>query len=509
MPGNQYHQRKIGIILSYLFLLVNTVVNLAYVPILVTYIGIDEFGLYKLLGSIIAYFNVLDFGLSTTIVKFLSEYLELDKKETIKELLSTVSILCLIISIVLCFVSIIIYYNIPLLFKETLSESMIISAQQILLLLFFNIILLFNSKIFDAIIVSHERFIFLKIVSILQVVLQPFVVIAVIFWYPTALYVVLVQSLFNTVLIFIKWSYCRYILHTKISYCGCNKSIIKALYKLSISLFVVAVVDQVFWQSNQILLGLKVGTAAVAVYAVASQIYINYMNISTAMSGVLLPKITMMVARRESDKAFQHIFIKVGRLQFYLLSLILTGFVIFGHDFLHYWAGENFRDAYWIALIVMIPFTIDLIQNIGLIIMQARNVYHIRAIIYFFMGIANIILAVWLIRDYGILGGAVATGTCMFIGNGLLMNWYYHCCMKINIVVFWREIAKIAFVALAVMTVAYLLWNYFFIRHTVIAFCISIVIYISFFFALQWYVNFNEYEKNLFISVKLKLLRNL
>jgi len=49
--GNRSKERRIGVLLSYLFLLSNTVINLAYVPILIHYIGIDQFGLYKLLGS--------------------------------------------------------------------------------------------------------------------------------------------------------------------------------------------------------------------------------------------------------------------------------------------------------------------------------------------------------------------------------------------------------------------------------------------------------------------------
>lgn len=96
---------------------------------------------------------------------------------------------------------------------------------------------------------------------------------------------------------------------------------------------------------------------------------------------------------------------KVGRLQFYLLSLILSGFILFGHSFLHYWVGDGFDLVYWITLIIIVPFTIDLIQNVGLSIMQARNVYHVRAAVYVFVGILNVVLAYYWIDMYGIAGG--------------------------------------------------------------------------------------------------------
>ena len=48
MSQNSSTQRKVGTLLSYALLLGNTVINLAYVPILLSLIGVAEFGLYRL-----------------------------------------------------------------------------------------------------------------------------------------------------------------------------------------------------------------------------------------------------------------------------------------------------------------------------------------------------------------------------------------------------------------------------------------------------------------------------
>ena len=68
------------------------------------------------------------------------------------------------------------------------------------------------------------------------------------------------------------------------------------------------------------------------------------------------------------------------------------------------------------------PFTIDLIQNIGLSILQARNEYNFRAKVYFCMGIFNLCLAIPLAKMYGGIGCAFATDLSMFIGNGLVIG---------------------------------------------------------------------------------------
>lgn len=355
MSQNFSKQRKIGTLLSYALLLGNTIVNLAYVPILLSFIGVAEFGLYRLLGSVIAYFNVLDFGLSATITRFLVKYKTLQDQEKIDKLLTMSLILYVGIGILLSLVGLIFYFCIPYIFGATLEPSMIGSAQNIFLLLLLNLLVLFASKVFDAVIISEERFIFHRSVSLLQILLQPFAIVGMIMVYPSALSVVLVQTIFNVVLVIVKVLYCHNKLGTRLVYRGWDNEIILAMRNLSLSMFVVAIVDQVFWQSNQLLLGMKMGAESVAVYAIASQIYINYMNIALAISGTLLPKITAMVTNRCSDEEFQSLFLKIGRLQFYLLSLILSGFIVFGHSFLHYWVGDGFDLVYIITLLIIAP----------------------------------------------------------------------------------------------------------------------------------------------------------
>ena len=65
-------QRLYGIILSYVQLVSNVVINLAYVPFLIGSLGQSEYGLYQLMGSLIAYFSVFDFGLSNSVIRFYS-----------------------------------------------------------------------------------------------------------------------------------------------------------------------------------------------------------------------------------------------------------------------------------------------------------------------------------------------------------------------------------------------------------------------------------------------------
>ena len=185
-------ERKLGVLLSYAQLAFNALINLLYVPLLLHYIGVEEFGLYKLLGSLIAYFGLLDFGLSGSLIRFLVQYREEGDEVKLEKLTSMVEIIYVGLSLVLALLGGIIYFFLPEVFGNSMSDGMMDHARLIFILLLLNMALLFSTKIFDAWLVAHERFVFQKGLSILQLLVQPLVIVLVLQFYPTALSVVVV-----------------------------------------------------------------------------------------------------------------------------------------------------------------------------------------------------------------------------------------------------------------------------------------------------------------------------
>ena len=94
-------------------------------------------------------------------------------------------------------------------------------------------------------------------------------------------------------------------------------------------------------------------------------------------------------------KELTSLFTRVGRIQFILLSLICSGFIFFGRPFISMWAGKNYVEAYHIALLLMMPVTIPLTQNLGIEIQKAKNMHQFRSWLYFFMAISNLFIFPW------------------------------------------------------------------------------------------------------------------
>mgnify|MGYP003369538225 FL=1 len=203
------------------------------------------------------------------------------------------------------------------------------------------------------------------------------------------------------------------------------------------------IADQIFWKTDQIILAKMYNTATVAVYAIGSQIYTNYMYVGTTVAGVFFPKVSVYYQQQDGLKKISDLFVRVGRIAFTLCFLVLSAFVIFGKEFIYFWVGQEYYSAYGVALVVMIPFTLDVIQNLGLTILQVIDKYSFRAKMYFVAAVLNIISTIMLAKYFAGFGAALSTGITMLITSGIIMNIYYCKIVRLDIFMFWKNIANI------------------------------------------------------------------
>ena len=200
--------------------------------------------------------------------------------------------------------------------------------------------------------------------------------------------------------------------------------------------------DRFYWSTGQFVLGAIVSTAAIAIFAVGIQLMYMYMQFSTAVSGVFLPKITSLITLKTNDNVISDLFIKVGRLQNVIMALVLFGFFEFGKTFIKLWAGDGYDGSYSITLCFFVSLYIPLIQNLGITILQARNQMRFRSLLYICIALASLLLQVLFAKLWGEFGCAIAIAGSLLIGQGLIMNIYYHVIQKINILLFWKNIIK-------------------------------------------------------------------
>ena len=232
------------------------------------------------------------------------------------------------------------------------------------------------------------------------------------------------------------------------------------------------------------------------------------MNLSTSISGVLTPRITGMVIKEATKEQLTELFIKVGRLQFIIIGIIVSGFTVFGRTFITLWVGDSYLEAYWVAVLTMFPLCIPLIQNTGLSIVMAQNKHQFRSIVYLVIAIANVISTYLIIPYRGLIGAALCSCISYLLGQGLIMNLYYYKVTGIDIPLFWKNILKMTLVPGSMLVVGLLLNTWFEIK-TWFAFLICVVIYSAIYAVLMYCCILNKYEKDIFRKPIAKIVEKI
>jgi O-antigen/teichoic acid export membrane protein len=287
-------------------------------------------------------------------------------------------------------------------------------------------------------------------------------------------------------------------LRISFSFKNFNFLFFKELFVFSSYLFINLLTDQINWNIDKYIIGLFHGTGSVAVYSLAGQLVLYYIAISTAISSVFIPRVHKLV-NMNNEIELSFLFLKIGRIQFIVLSYILTGIIFFGKEFIVLWAGENYLDSYNILLLLLIPLTIPLIQNIGLEIQRAKNMHKFRSILFIFIAIINIGISIPLTKEYGVIGATLGTSLSLLIGNGILINLYNYTKVKIDILNFWRQILSFAPGLFVVFLFSFIIKHFVLITNFSDLF-ISGSVYSVLFLIAFWYLGFNSFEKALLIK---------
>lgn len=488
------NQLKMGTILSYMTIAIQNLIAIIYTPVMLRLLGQNEYGLYQLGYSTTSYLGLLSFGFGSSYVKFYFEYKVKNDEEGIRKLNS-------IFLLVFCGISVIsgiagggLVASANLLFKNSLSVGDIEQVRILMIILVITMALTFPNVVFDCYITAHERYVFQRIMLIAVTVLNPFITLPLLLMgYRSTVLVVanLILSVFRTGM---NIYYCIFKLHMKFQFHGMEPRVLKNVGTFSLYIFLNEIASQITWSVDKIILGAVQGASVVAIYSVGSQFNQYFINMSTAVSNVFIPRVNKMVAERKGNDALTALFIRIGRIQYMILAGVLGGYLLYGKFFIKKWAGEGYDAAYYVGALVMIPCIIPLIQNIGIEIQRAKNMHKFRSIVYFVIAFGNLLISIPLGKYYGAIGAAFGTTLATVVGNILLMNWYYQTKIGLDVKAFFKSMIRPS-IALIIAYIEGLMVKRFFAVDSWLAFISQGAVFIGVYGILLYVWGFNQEER--------------
>lgn len=475
-------------------------------------LGKSEYGLYNTIASTISMLSILSLGFNSGYIRYYSIYKKKDDCESIYRLNGLFIIIFSVIGIAAFICGLFLTFNLDIIFSDGLTTKEYSIARVLMFLLTISLAISFPMSVFQNIISAHERFIVLKLFGMFKTVFSPLITLPLLLmgYRSIAMVVVAVSvSLFVDIVFFV---YVKCNMREKFYFHSFEKGIIKGLFAYTVFIAINTIIDQINWNIDKLFLGRFKGTEEVAVYSVGYTLYQCYMMFSTSVSGVFTPRIHKIVNATKNSiddqkKELTDLFTKVGRIQFLILGLISTGILFFGKFFIeNIWVGKGYDNSYYVALLLVIPASIALIQNLGIEIQRAENKHRFRSIAYTIMALINLAISFVLCQKYGSVGSAIGTAISLVVANGIVMNIYYNLKCNIDILYFWKNILQQSLGLVIPVFLGFILIKCVRIYSTY-EFLLLVITYALVYSLSVWLFSMNEYEKNLVLKPFRALLR--
>lgn len=345
----------------YLRMLITMVVQFYTARVVLSTLGIEDYGIYNVVGGVIVLFAFLNNAMSSASQRFLSY--EIGRGDE-GDLSRTFSI-CVYCHAIIAFLLIVLSETIGL---WLLKEKLVIPEPRQLAAMWVYHITVVNTAInimrvpFNAAIISYERMSFYAYVSILEVVLK----LAVVY----VLVLSPIDKLISYAILLLIVSVILYVIHglyCKKHFTACRVthsfSLTDSKMMLSYSGWTMlsgatTVVNQ---QGGNMLLNVFFGVTFNAAYGIANQVsnavYMFVSNFQMAFQ----PQIVKQYASKETDSLISLI-IRSSSLSYYLLLIISVPFILHVEWIMNFWLGNPPENASIFCILLLAYFLIDSIQ---------------------------------------------------------------------------------------------------------------------------------------------------
>ena len=323
-------------LLLYVRMLLNILVTLYTSRVVLNALGIEDFGIYNVIGGVVAMFSVISGSLSSAISRFITFELGKKNEGNLKKIFSSAIIILSILSIILIFIG----ETIGIWFlnsKRNIPENRVEAANWVFQLSIFTFIINLISVPYNASIIAHEKmsaFAYISVIeSIGKLIVAYFIVISPtdkLIFYASLMFIVaiIIRSIYGI--------YCKRHFKECTFHFYWDKKLLKQMFSFAGWNFIGSSSAILRDQGGNIAINLFCGPAVNAARGIAFQANAAIQGFVTNFMTALNPQITKSYASG-NQKYMMTLIFQGARFSFYLLLFISLPVLINTHYILKLW----------------------------------------------------------------------------------------------------------------------------------------------------------------------------
>lgn len=404
-------------------------------PILVHSLGIEIYGVWTLIVSVTGYFTVLDFGVNTAIVRYISGKSAKKDYSGARSVYSTSIALFSFIGIAILVFSLIFGYFFNDIFRLQHIERYYIYTVFLLVSIDLASGLVFS--VFLGSLVGLQEFRFINGTSIIFNIVKSVIIVLLLVRGYGLLTLALIQMLSNFGI-----SACQYVFirkrysFLKFEIGSIDRKTVKTIYDYSIYSFVIAISFKLLYYTDSIVIGSMIGVSEITYFAIPSTLVDYLGKFLWAMIAVLVPIIS---ANEQTGEGVGNQELYVNGTKYTLLvgMPVIIALYFFGEDFIRLWMGTEIGEhSRWVLRILLIGYAFSFSQLIAQGILKGISKHRVLAYILCIDAFSNLFLSLFLAKIWGIEGVAFGTMLPMLISTVIII--IYSC--KVLNMKFWNYI---------------------------------------------------------------------
>ena len=415
---------------SWFALGVNIVVGVFLSPFILHRLGDTAFGLWVLIFSLTGYYGIFDFGIRSSIIRYVSKYTATHDVQEVSGLINTamftyscVGILSLLLTLAGC-LYIDRLFKIPADFHAT--------AAWLLFIVGTSVALGFPLGVFGGMLEGLQKF---YIINWTNIVFSGVIRAVLIVLYLRRGYGLLTVALITVGLPVIS-SIVRAVialrsLPIKFRWKYVDRNSFRHMANYSGVTFMIIVAARLRLKTDAVVIGTFLSSAAITYFYAGSRLVDYAGELVSCLAQIFVPMSSQSDAAGNMDR-LRKIFIVGNRACAFTIFPITVFFVILGKSIIGVWLGQKYvAQAYPVLIILILAHTLMLMQSASGRILFGMSKHGKLAVVSLIEGVANLGLSILLVRPFGIMGDALGTAIPLLGTYVLFMPW--HLCNRLGV----------------------------------------------------------------------------
>ncbi len=427
-------------------MVIGIIISFFFTPYLIASLGKDQYGLWTLVFSLLAYVRLADMGIQQSLVRYVSKYYAEHDWIQLNQIINSSARLYLFISgatlIIALFIDLFILqlFNIP--------PEYFFTTQVIVFILGVNLALYFATIPFCSLGPFH-RF---DIVNYFLIGTKIFETLGIIILLEIGYGLIeMAVLILGLEIVSAIWRYnirSRMFPQVKFSkkYISMDKT--RKMINYGIYSFLIVIAWTVIFQTDNLVIGAFLSTADIAVFSVPALIITQMRNSIMVIATPLVPAISHFEALKDFEKIMD-VYSKSTRYLYYLSAYLCIILLFFGGPFILLWVKKDFVDAIIVLHILIVGASITFPQIIANSVLMGISKHRITFYILGSEALSNIVLSVVLVKSYGIFGVALGTTIPQLIIYTLIYPVVFYRVMKAPVAKFYAMASMSALKSIA------------------------------------------------------------